>query len=84
MSPAAPSTEPKAALRQRRGEQRASVSSSSSSSVTEEDAPKRDEVVWGKTPGGEGTWHDWLLSSASCLGCALSPLPMTVARGPPS
>lgn len=49
-------TEPQPNLRQRRKEQRTPSDETITSNV-EEDLPKRDEVVWGKTPGGEGTWH---------------------------
>ncbi|OJT11321.1 Phosphatidylethanolamine N-methyltransferase [Trametes pubescens] len=56
-------TEPQPNLRQRRKEQRTPSDETITSNV-EEDLPKRDEVVWGKTPGGEvfrvPTTHDVL------------------------
>lgn len=57
MSSATPA-EPQAALRQRRVEQRSSSDETIIHTPEETRDDKRDEVVWGKTPGGEGTsWH---------------------------
>ncbi|EJF60163.1 phosphatidylethanolamine N-methyltransferase [Dichomitus squalens LYAD-421 SS1] len=62
-SPAPPPAELQANLRQRRVGDRTSSSSPATSSG-EPDAPKREEVVWGKTPSGEvfrvPTTHDVL------------------------
>ena len=72
MSSAMPA-ESQATLRQRRVEQRRS---SSDETVTHKEEAsrdeKRDEVVWGKTPGGEGTWShisfDFSMGGAEMFG----------------
>ena len=66
--------EPPTTLRQRRVEDRTSLSSLATGGA-EPDALKRDEVVWGKTPSGEGTWlHSCSStgreSATQCLGGA--------------
>ena len=56
-------------LRQRRLEERERTSSETTiTSGGEQDDPKRDEVVWGKTPGGEGTWPYALDGTTQSLG----------------
>ncbi len=54
MSSATPA-EPQATLRQRRVERRSSSDETIIHTQEEARDDKRDEVVWGKTPSGEGT-----------------------------
>ncbi len=55
MSSATPA-EPQATLRQRRVERRSSSDETIIHTQEEARDDKRDEVVWGKTPSGEGTF----------------------------